>query len=316
MKRFLAAALACLAVCCAGCTGEKNHLLQEYSARLEEKLEPENPIARLEGNADGLCLVESVSQERVINASAAGLFSLSDQRTIYAQNPYERLRMASITKIMTALLTVRLADMREEITLGDEVVITEPGASLSGFVPGDSMTVEDVLYAALLQSGNDAANALGVAVSGNLPDFVRLMNETAAELFATDTHFANTHGLDAEGHYSSVYDLYLIFRACINEPAFLRTISRPSYSYTYRSASGTDVSVEMTNTNWYKNRTATPPEGITVVGGKTGHTAKSGYSLIILARDQAENEYIGVILGAESRESLYEEMNKLLSMIP
>ena len=316
MRRFSAAAAAVfLLVSLCGCTGGKNHLLQEYSARMDEKLFAENEIGRLEGMAEGICIVENEAEEPLIDASAAGLFSLDDNRTVYIQNGCERLRIASITKIMTALLAVQEGNLEREITLGEEVVITEPGASLSGLKPGYRLTGENLLYATLLQSGNDAANGLAVFTSGSLESFIRRMNEKAVMLHATDTHFVNTHGLDADGHYSSVYDLYLIFSACIREPAFLRAISRPSYSYTCKDAEDTDISIEMTSTNWYKNRTATPPAGITVVGGKTGHTAKSGYSLIILARDGEGKEYIAVILGADSREALYEQMNRLLNMI-
>ena len=315
MRHFAAAlaAIVLLAFLC-GCTGEKNHLLQDYSARMDEVLAPEDRKARLDGMAEGICIVENVAQEPLIEASAAGLFSLDDHRTVYAQNPFEQLRIASITKIMTALLAVQAGGLDREITLGEEAVITEPGASLSGFHPGDTLTGENLLYATLLQSGNDAANGLGVFTAGSLEEFVRLMNETARKLHATDTHFVNTHGLDADRHYSSVYDLYLIFSACLKEPVFVRAISRPSYSYTYHNAEGTAIDIEMTSTNWYKNRTTSAPEGITVVGGKTGHTAKSGYSLIILAKDRLGKEYIAVVLGAKSREALYEQMNRLLAM--
>ena len=103
------------------------------------------------------------------------------------------------------------------------------GSTVMGLVPGERLSLEDLLYGLLLPSGNDAALAIAEHVSGSLDAFVALMNERAAELGLADTHFVNPHGLDGAGHYSSAYDLALLTRAAMQRPDFRRIVSTRYY---------------------------------------------------------------------------------------
>ena len=104
-----------------------------------------------------------------------------------------------------------------------------PGAQVCGFVPGDIVSVKELLYSMLVYSGNDAANALAIHISGNVQNFVAMMNEEANRIGAVNTHFSNPSGLDISNHYSSAYDLYLIFNECLKYDDFKNAVLRQRY---------------------------------------------------------------------------------------
>ena len=115
---------------------------------------------------------------------------------------------ASTTKIMTAILALKYGNLSDSVTVGNEVVITEPGASLAKIKPGDTLTMEQLVYGLMLPSGNDAANAIAIHMAGSIDAFVEMMNKEAKEIGAVDTHFVNANGLTNPDHYTSAYDLY------------------------------------------------------------------------------------------------------------
>jgi hypothetical protein len=139
---------------------------------------------------------------------------------IFSQNENARLPMASTTKIMTALVTLERASLDERITIPAAAVGIE-GSSIY-LVENEILTVEELLYALMLQSANDAAVALALAVAGSVDAFALLMNEKASELGLTDSHFVNPHGLDADEHYTTARELALITRAAMENPTFRR----------------------------------------------------------------------------------------------
>ena len=149
---------------------------------------------------------------------------------LYGRNEREAFYPASITKVMTALVAIRHGNLSDLVTVTDDAVITESGASLCNIHPGDRLTLEQLLYGLMLPSGNDAGAAIAVHISGSIPAFAELMNEEAAALGATGTHFTNPHGLTDEDHYTTAYDLYLILNEALKEPEF-RTIAGTSSYY-------------------------------------------------------------------------------------
>ena len=106
-------------------------------------------------------------------------------------------------------------NLDDMVTVPQESVITESGSSMAGVVPGDKLTLEQLLYGLLIPSGNDAANAIAVHMGGSIEGFVEMMNEEAARIGATGTHFANANGLTNEDHYMTAYDLYLMFHEAL-----------------------------------------------------------------------------------------------------
>ena len=153
---------------------------------------------------------------------------------------------ASITKILTALVALEtVQDLDQEVTLTDDVNVDVADAQVCGFKPGDKMTLKTLLYCMLIYSGNDAANAVASAVSGgDIPAFCDKMNAEAQRLGATQTHFVTPNGLDDPDHYTTAYDLYLIFKECLkyvfSRMRFIRHII-PVVLYTEWAGSAADV---------------------------------------------------------------------------
>lgn len=143
--------------------------------------------------------------EPSVSAASAVVIEAETGTVIWEQNAYERRAMASTTKIMTAILTIEAGDLDREFTVDPYAIMVE-GTSM-GLREGDRVSRRDLLYGILLPSGNDAANAAAVSVAGSTAKFAELMNEKAAKLGLSDTHFVTPSGLDADGHYTTAYDL-------------------------------------------------------------------------------------------------------------
>lgn len=143
-----------------------------------------------------------------------------------------------------------------------------------------------------------------------------MMNAQAAELMATNSHFVNSSGLHNEEHYTTAYDLYLIFNECIKHQEFLDMIGSDSYTAHITEVDGTSSDMELAPTNYYASgEAALPTGGATVIGGKTGTTDEAGNCLILLNRDTEQNPYISIVMGADTKELLYEEMTAMIDSI-
>ncbi|MCL2547234.1 MAG: D-alanyl-D-alanine carboxypeptidase [Oscillospiraceae bacterium] len=163
-----------------------------------------------------LLLVASVplsSQAVQTSAKSAALMDATSGRVLYAHNADQRLPMASTTKIMTALVAAENSNL-DDIVVVDAATTGVEGSSMY-LRPDEEVTVRDLLYGVLLQSGNDAALTLAVHVGGSEEAFVALMNVRAAGLGLTSTSFANPHGLDAEGHYTTARELAVVAAAML-----------------------------------------------------------------------------------------------------
>lgn len=153
-----------------------------------------------------------------VSAVSAILINADTGSVLYEKNAYEQRAMASTTKIMTALLTAEAGDLDRKFT-ADSYAIKVEGTSM-GLREGDIVTRRALLYGMLLPSGNDAANAAAVSVSGSMQAFAELMNKKADELGLKNTHFANPSGLDADGHYTTAYDLAMLTAEALSNPVF------------------------------------------------------------------------------------------------
>ena len=267
--------------------------------------------------ASDLCVVTDESQYSPSDTTseAAGLFDITDGQVMYSKNAFERLYPASITKVMTALIAIKYGDLTDTVTVTEDAVITEAGATLAGIHPGDQLTMEQLLYGLMLPSGNDAGAAIAVHMAGSIDAFAELMNREAQKLGATGTHFMNPHGLTNADHYTTAYDLYLIFNEALKQPEFRKVTGSTSYTADYTDGSGNPVSTTWEGGNWYMVGQRQTPDGLTVFSGKTGTTSAAGFCLIMASRDQEEKEYISVVLKAPSRPGLYDNMTNIISKI-
>ena len=213
---------------------------------------------------------------------------------------HQRTAMASLTKVMTALVAVERGDLSMRVTIQPSDLVGESNAGLEA---GENLSLKTLLYGLLLPSGNDAAMAIARAVGGSpqVDDpaararFIGWMNEKATSLGLKDTHFMNPHGLDQDGHYTTPYDLAVITRAAIQYPAFLAPFGATSYS-----GEGHD----------YTHLNQLPKMYPGVVGGKTGWTDNAGLCLIeVVQRDG--REVIMVLIGS-TFERWYQDAIDLL----
>ena len=269
--------------------------------------------------ATSLCVAsentDEIQYSGTTDVHAAGLFDLNGANVLYSNQIHDRLYPASITKVMTALVAIRHGNLEDEVTVTEDAVITEAGASLCNIHPGDRLTLEQLLYGLMLPSGNDAGAAIAVHIAGSISAFADMMNEEALAIGATGTHFTNPHGLTDEDHYTTAYDLYLIFNEAMKEPEFRKIEGTTSYYAEYVDSAGETVSQTWKMSNQYLTGEQQAPDGVTVTGGKTGTTQAAGYCLIVSSEAEDGGEYISVVLKADSRPNLYDNMTNLMNKI-
>lgn len=250
--------------------------------------------------------------------SAAGLFDLNEHNVDMAYHIHDRLYPASTTKTLTALVALKNGELSDVVTISENAAASSFASDevTCGIRAGDQITLEDLLYGLLLHSGNDNAVAIAEHIAGSSEAFAEMMNAQAAELMATNSHFVNPNGLHDENHYTTAYDLYLIFNECIKYPEFVTIIQTPSYTAHITGADGTVREMPLVPTHYYARGKAEPPADIVIVGGKTGTTNQAGNCLILLEQDLNQKPYISVVMGAESKELLYQDMTALIEIIP
>lgn len=241
-----------------------------------------------------------------ILAKAALLVDANTGEVVYAKNEHQELYPASLTKIMTALLTLEAVDAGK-LTMDQPLTATATAlsslssdGSSAGIKVGETMPVRDLLYCMLVVSANEACDVLAEAVSGSVNAFVSAMNDKAAELGCENTHFANPNGLHDPQHYTSAWDMYLITKAAMEYPDFMTICDTAAITIPATNMSG-ERNLYTTNhllSNWrvigYRN---TEAHGI-----KTGSTDAAGYCLVSSAV-RADRQLISVVLGAELMET-------------
>ncbi len=255
-------------------------------------------------------------RDRSISAWASLIYNVTDNEVVYSNNAFEKMYPASVTKLTTLLVALQHADLEDEVTITQEMLSNlEYGSSLCGIQAGDTMTMNDLLYGLMLPSGNDAACAIAYHIAGSEEAFAELMNKEAVRLGAVKTHYVNPHGLHSEQHYSTAYDIYLIFNELLNYDKFHDIIGVQEFTSSYYNGSGNPVKATWNRGIWYYHNLAFAPRGIKVLGGKTGTTTQAKYCLSLLSSDNNGDKYISIVLHAESRPLLYENMTNLLSKI-
>lgn len=247
-------------------------------------------------------------------AQAAGVFLTDSKEATYTQKIHQKMYPASTTKILTAYVALKYGDLDEYVTVTESALDgLASDSSFAGIQVGDTLSMEQLLYGLMLASGNDAAAVIAETISGSEEEFAKLMTEEALALGATDSNFKNAHGLPDKEHYTSVYDLYLIFNAAIQNEKFVEIISDSSYTAVYTNKAGETVSKTWNNTNRYLTGEYDQPKGVTVIGGKTGTTFDAGYCLVLLSENEAEEPVISIVLKADARSNLYLLMGEILS---
>lgn len=207
--------------------------------------------------------------EGQVSAQQAVAIDATTGRVLFDKDMDRPRPIASITKVMTALLAIEYGNLEEKVNVSKAA--TEVEGSSIYLEENEKMTLEDLLYGLMLRSGNDAAIAIAEHIGGSEEGFVHLMNEKAQYIGMTNTNFANPHGLDEEGHYSSAYDIALLMKHAMENELFQKISGTTSYLSKNREY------------KWFnKNKLLTKlyPH---CTGGKTGFTRKAGRTLVTTA---------------------------------
>lgn len=243
------------------------------------------------------------------------LIDMKQKDMLYAHNIHQRMHPASLTKLMTALVALENGSLDMQLTATNNTVVDVSGTQVYGLKTGDTLTLEQALNVLLIYSANDVALLIAEGVGGNVAHFVELMNQKAKELGATNTHFNNPHGLTEEEHYTTAYDLYLMFQEAIKQDKIVEIIQKDIYTTTYTDKNNKVKDLSVTSTNRYLSGKAKAPDSVNIIGGKTGSTKAAGSCLMLYVKDKEGKSYIAEILNSESNDSLYLQMTSLLETI-
>ncbi len=234
------------------------------------------------------------------HAEAAILVDLKSGKVLYNKNENDKMYPASITKIMTAILT-----LESGIDFGETVIATKEAIepitnkhSHMGILIGEELTIENLIYGMMVYSANDAANVLAVRVGGSLEGFVNMMNAKALELGAVNTHFANAHGFHDDNHYTTAYDISLIARYAMQNEIFREIVKTDMYTMEATNKYNETRYLSSTNhlisrrrqANYYYSK---------AIGIKTGFTDESGYCLASAAVS-GDTELLSVVLNCHN----------------
>jgi D-alanyl-D-alanine carboxypeptidase (penicillin-binding protein 5/6) len=235
-----------------------------------------------------------------IRSRSAVVMDASTGKILYAKNPYLKRLPASTTKLMTSIIAVENASPSERVTITRHASHVSPHKA--GFREGDQVTVKQLLYAALVDSANDAAVALSEGVAGSEATFVSLMNAKAHSIGAENTRFVNSNGLPGRGQYITAYDLAKIMSYALRYDTLKKIIATREMDITTEEGN----SISLTNTNkllWSDED---------MIGGKTGYTRRAMHCFVC-ATERDNHILIVAVLGSPSRSSLWRESEILIN---
>lgn len=241
----------------------------------------------------------SIITEPVINSRAGIVYDRNSGCILYGKNEHEVRKMASTTKIMTAIVVLENANLSDIVTISQKSAGT--GGSRLGLHVNDKISVLNLLYGLLLCSGNDAAVALAEYVGGNVSNFATLMNNKCNDLNLTSTHFVTPHGLDDDGHYTTAYELAIITNYALKNPTFANLVSTKTHTISINGYFKT-----LNNTNELLGYL----DG--VYGVKTGFT--NGANRCLVTSVKRENmDLICIVLGADTKKDRTKDSIELIN---
>lgn len=236
----------------------------------------------------------------IIKSRAALTVDASTGQILFSKNSNWRLPPASTTKLMTAIVAIENESLAKVVTISKKASHASP--SKAGFKEGDQVTIEGLLYAALLESANDAAVAIAEAIAGSEPRFVPLMNEKALSIGARDTKFINATGLPGSGQYTTALDLSKILSYALRFPKLREIMGAPVAIIT--TEAGRVFYFRSTDRLLWSNEK--------IIGGKTGYTLNAGHCFVCAAQGETRTILVAV-LGSPSRKSLWKDTEKLIA---
>ena len=236
-----------------------------------------------------------------INSSKAIVYNLNDDNIIYEKNKDEETYVASLTKIMTALVSIEnIKNIDDKVTVTYNDLIDLNGYAKAGFVVGDKVTYKDLLYALMLPSGADAAQILANNISGSVDEFVKLMNKKVNDLKLEHTKFSNPIGMDLD-NYSTANDMAIILKSAIKNDTFKEIFGTNEYT------TSNNLKLEKTT---YKTANYYDLDVSNITGSKTGYTDFAGYCLASISTIDGV-DYLAIVLNAKKATQHIEDTLEL-----
>lgn len=329
MKKFIALLL-CLAVMVSlvACKDESAELLGNYKAK-------DSVAYRDVGANVNATFAPMLSQYYICNIShdmlstdyvfdedkpdrkgCAFVINRTTNELVFGYRMDELFYPASITKLMTALVTLRHCKPDDLVPITEEMANFNRGSVVT-LREGDVLTVHDLLLCMLISSANNAAYCLALHIAGDENAFADLMNLEMKRLGGQTTNFCNASGLHDDKHKTTPYDMYIVYQECMKYQEFQDIIKVTKAKYNYTDNTGTQRTREVVTTNCFKlndpKHSYPLANGITILGGKTGTTNPAGYCMIMHIRNALGTEYIIGVYRAETEEKLYTKLNDLMS---
>lgn len=238
------------------------------------------------------------TKELNINSRSYIVLDRKTNEVLFGKNQFEKRKMASTTKIMTALITLERVNLQDNVTVSKKAART--GGSRLGLKANDIITVNDLLYGLMLCSGNDAAVCLAEYVGGSIEEFAELMNQKAKELNLTNTHFVTPHGLDSEEHYTTSYELAILSNYALNNTKFKEIVGTKNHTINING-----YPKALSNTNELLGNLSG------VYGIKTGFTNGANRCLVTACK-RNDMDIICVVLGADTKKFRTQDSIKLI----
>lgn len=243
------------------------------------------------------------NSQLVENAQSAILYEVNTDTLMYAENADEKLQPSSMLKMLTALIAVEEGELSDKITVSESVLSAVPSdAKKTKFIAGEILTLEDLLYCMMVDSGNDAAALIAVHIAGSIPAFVEKLNTYASELGCTNSYFTNVHGLPDEAQYTTARDVARILAAAVKNETFCEIFGAINYTV---PANGVSEARMLASGNYLMNNTDNSVKiyyDSRVIGGRTGVYNDGSRCISSLAEDNGMR-MICVIMGAKSEYS-------------
>ena len=268
----------------------------------QEELPEEAPEELSEEMAEDAAAEEvpesDVAPPPELNCKGAMLVELNSDSVLYELNADERLYPASLTKIMTCLVALERGNLSDEVEVDGALFEgMDADASIVGLLPGEKLSLEELLYGLMVASGNDASLVIGDHIAGSVEGFVDLMNQKAKELGCTGTHFVNPDGLHDDEHYTTARDMITITKEALKSETFRTLCGTASHEIPETNASSSRM---VYTTNYFMSAIITSKYYWDKVSGvKTGFTTPAGRCLVTLVEEGAYS-YLSVVLGCET----------------
>lgn len=324
MRKKLIIPLIITILICSGCKQEPE-VLNEFKIENNSSISyiTDNDLSFAKGFAEDLAVVPAnaanSATSNAVNAESAFLVDITTNEVLFQKNVHSKVYPASTTKCLTSLIAIKYGDTTSTRVVGDEIYFYEDNVVICDFREGDVVSFDTALNGALIKSGNDAASVLALFAADSIEEFAELMNSEAYSLGATNSHFVNAHGLYDDNHYTTAYDMYLIFKEAIKSDYLVSVLSAKSYVGTLKRTTPYntyDIGCSYTTTNPFFTGVATAPSHVTIIGGKSGYTEVARRSYVLLAEGDNGHQYIVLVMKDDNYDFMCQDLTYLVSLIP